>query len=86
MVFFFRKEVSADQQRLFLGFAAGIMVAASVWSLLIPAIDMAEEQGMIGWLPAAGGFLLGDCSSWCWIVCCLISMPIAISQRGCPAP
>ena len=53
MVFFFRKEVSADQQRLFLGFAAGIMVAASVWSLLIPAIDMAEEQGMIGWLPAA---------------------------------
>ena len=59
MVFFFRKEVSADQQRLFLGFAAGIMVAASVWSLLIPAIDMAEEQGMIGWLPAAGGFLLG---------------------------
>ena len=59
MVFFFRTEVSADQQRLFLGFAAGIMVAASVWSLLIPAIDMAEEQGMIGWLPAAGGFLLG---------------------------
>ena len=34
-------------------------MAASVWSLLIPAIDMAEEQGMIGWLPAAGGFLLG---------------------------
>lgn len=39
-----------------LGFAAGIMVAASVWSLLIPAIDMAEEQGMIGWLPPREGF------------------------------
>ena len=43
----------------FLGFAAGVMIAASVWSLLIPAIDMAEEQGMIGWIPAAGGFVLG---------------------------
>jgi ZIP family zinc transporter len=59
MVFFFRKEISPNQQRLFLGFAAGIMVAASVWSLLIPAINMAEEQGMVGWLPAAGGFMAG---------------------------
>ena len=44
---------------IFLGFAAGVMVAASVWSLLNPAIEQAEEQGMIGWVPAAGGFLLG---------------------------
>ena len=51
VVFFFRKEVSHAFQRVFLGFAAGVMVAASVWSLLIPAIEMAEE--------AAGGFLLG---------------------------
>ena len=42
-----------------LGFAAGVMIAASVWSLLIPAIDRAEEAGGIGWIPAAGGFLLG---------------------------
>ena len=45
VVFFFRKEVSHAFQRVFLGFAAGVMVAASVWSLLIPAIEMAEEAG-----------------------------------------
>lgn len=44
---------------IFLGFAAGVMVAAAVWSLLNPAIEQAEEQGMVGWVPAAGGFLLG---------------------------
>ena len=60
VVFFFRKEVSPAFQRVFLGFAAGVMVAASVWSLLIPAIEMAEEAGGLpGWVPAAGGFLLG---------------------------
>lgn len=45
-------------QPLTLGFAAGIMIAASVWSLLIPAIEMAEEQGTPGWMPAGVGFLL----------------------------
>ena len=59
VVFFFRGEIKASFQQVFLGFAAGVMIAASVWSLLIPAIDMAEEQGMIGWIPAAGGFVLG---------------------------
>ncbi len=59
VVFFFRKDASADIRRIFLGFAAGVMIAASVWSLLIPAIEMAEEQGKTGWIPAAGGFLLG---------------------------
>ncbi len=59
MVFFFRHTIHPKMQRAFLGFAAGVMIAASVWSLLIPAIDMATEQGKIGWLPAAGGFLLG---------------------------
>ncbi|MBN1043889.1 ZIP family metal transporter [Clostridium botulinum] len=58
-VFFFKHDVKPNIQRVFLGFAAGIMIAASVWSLLIPAINMAEEQGKIGWIPAAGGFLLG---------------------------
>lgn len=42
-----------------LGFAAGVMIAASVWSLLLPAIDLAEESSLPGWLPAAIGFLLG---------------------------
>lgn len=59
VVFFFRGEINPKIQRVFLGFAAGIMIAASVWSLLIPAIEMAEEQGVIGWIPAAGGFALG---------------------------
>ena len=59
VVFFFKGEIKASYQRIFLGFAAGVMIAASVWSLLIPAIDMAEEQGVTGWIPAAGGFILG---------------------------
>ena len=42
-----------------LGLAAGIMIAASVWSLLIPAMEAAEEAGGAGWLPACGGFILG---------------------------
>lgn len=42
-----------------MGFAAGVMIAASVWSLIIPGIDLAEAQDMIGWVPAAIGFLLG---------------------------
>ena len=53
-VFFFRKTISENIHRLALGLAAGIMIAASVWSLLIPAMEAAE-----GWLPAAGGFILG---------------------------
>ncbi len=59
MVFFFRKQMSGNAQKIFLGFAAGVMIAASVWSLLIPAIDEATSRGQIGWIPAAGGFLLG---------------------------
>ncbi|MEG0784921.1 MAG: ZIP family metal transporter, partial [Christensenella sp.] len=53
LVFLFKKDISASFQRVFLGFAAGVMIAASVWSLLIPAIDMAEAGGGIGWIPAA---------------------------------
>ncbi|MEE0783149.1 MAG: ZIP family metal transporter, partial [Negativibacillus sp.] len=59
MVFFFRKAVSANIQRIFLGFAAGVMIAASVWSLLIPAMEEAQAAGVAGWLPAGGGFVLG---------------------------
>ena len=59
MVFFMKKEMNDKLQKLLLGFASGVMVAASVWSLLIPAIDMAEEKGGIPWLPPAVGFLLG---------------------------
>ncbi len=58
-VFFFKKDIPRGMQRAFLGFAAGVMIAASVWSLLIPAMDMAQEAGGPAWLPAAGGFVLG---------------------------
>lgn len=59
MVFFMKKEMHRGVEKLLLGFASGVMIAASVWSLLIPAIDMAQEQGQIAWLPATAGFLGG---------------------------
>lgn len=59
LVYIFKGKTSENIQRIFLGFAAGIMIAASIWSLLIPAITQAEEMGMIPWIPAAGGFTLG---------------------------
>ena len=58
MVFFMRG-MHKKIEKLLLGFASGVLIAASVWSLLIPAIDMAGEQGQIAWIPAAGGFLGG---------------------------
>jgi len=60
MVFFLSEEPKPRFQRAVLGFAAGVMTAASVWSLLIPAIEQAEGNGVLpGWLPAAAGMLAG---------------------------
>lgn len=59
VVFIFKKEMGKNIQKAFLGFAAGVMIAASVWSLLIPAIEQTLEEGGIGWVPAAGGFTIG---------------------------
>ena len=59
MVFLMKNNMNKKVEKLLLGFASGVMVAASVWSLLIPSIDMAEEQGIIAWIPAAIGFLFG---------------------------
>lgn len=59
MVFLMKDKMNLKVEKLLLGFASGVMIAASIWSLLIPAIDMANEQGMIAWLPATIGFLLG---------------------------
>lgn len=58
-VFLFRRELRPSLQKSFLGFASGVMVAASVWSLLIPAMDMSETMGKFAFVPAAAGFLLG---------------------------
>ena len=59
MVFFMKNSMNKKIEKTLLGFASGVMIAASVWSLLIPSIDMAIEQGKVAWLPAAVGFLLG---------------------------
>jgi len=63
-VFLFK---SIDRKLLdgMLGFAAGVMIAASFWSLLAPAIEMTEGTGLPGWFPATAGFLLGGAFLWC---------------------
>lgn len=59
MVFLLRDTIAPQLQKLLLGFASGVMMAASVWSLLIPSIDMAAESGAVAWVPAVLGFLAG---------------------------
>lgn len=58
-MFFLRGELKPGVQKAFLGFASGVMVAASVWSLLIPAMEMSEGLGKLAFLPAVCGFILG---------------------------
>ena len=58
-VFFMKKELSDLVQRALTGFAAGVMVAASVWSLLIPAMDQSEGMGRLAFIPAVVGFWIG---------------------------
>jgi ZIP family zinc transporter len=59
VVFFFRKDINRNIQTIFLGFAAGIMISASVFGLLVPAIETSEANGFVGWVPAAIGFIAG---------------------------
>ena len=59
MVFLMRNKMNKMIEKLLLGFASGVMIAASIWSLILPAIEMSEEQGKIAWVPAAIGFLFG---------------------------
>lgn len=59
MVFFMKGSMNQKLEKMLLGFAAGVMIAASVWSLLIPSIEMTEQAGGIAWIPACVGFLLG---------------------------
>ncbi|MBP3268063.1 MAG: ZIP family metal transporter, partial [Ruminococcus sp.] len=58
-VFFVRGQLNDRVQRGLGGFAAGVMTAASVWSLLIPAIDQSQHMGKLAFIPAAVGFLVG---------------------------
>lgn len=58
-VFFMRKQIRPRVQQTLLGVAAGVMIAASVWSLLMPCIEMSENMGKLSFFPAVVGFLLG---------------------------
>ena len=58
-VFFLRRELRRGLQRALTGFAAGVMVAASIWSLLVPAMEQSADRGRLAFLPAFLGFWLG---------------------------
>ena len=58
-VFFIKDQLSQFTQKMLLGFASGVMVAASVWSLIIPSMDMSYQLGKLAFVPAAAGFILG---------------------------
>lgn len=58
-VFFIKDKIPSYVQKALLGFASGVMIAASVWSLLIPSMNMVETEGVMSVIPAAIGFLLG---------------------------
>ena len=59
MVFLMKNKINKNIEKMLLGFASGVMIAASVWSLIIPSIDIAKNQGIISWIPASIGFLFG---------------------------
>ena len=59
MVFLMRNKINNKVEKLLLGFASGVMISASIFSLIIPSMDMATEQGIASWVPASIGFMLG---------------------------
>ena len=59
MVFFLKNNISENVQKVLSGFAAGVMVAASIWSLLIPALEESADMGKWSFVPAATGFIVG---------------------------
>ena len=61
MVFFMKNKINNKIEKFLLGFASGVMIAASVWSLLLPSIEIADDQKVISWLPASLGFMAGIC-------------------------
>ena len=69
-VFLLRRRSRPCTQRILCGMAAGIMLAASVWSLLLPAIERTRELGVAAWVPPSAGLVLGA------------SVPITVNSRG----
>lgn len=59
LVFFLKNNINKKLQKLLLGFAAGVMIAASIWSLIIPSIEKSSHLGKLNFLPAVVGFILG---------------------------
>lgn len=59
LVFFMKDKINKKIEKILLGFAAGVMIAASIWSLLVPAIEMSEKQGNMPWMAPAVGFMIG---------------------------
>ena len=59
LVFFMKKSLNLKIEKILLGFAAGVMIAASIWSLIVPSIDMSSDMGSLSFIPAGVGFLLG---------------------------
>ena len=59
MVFFMKNTINNRIEKFLIGFASGVMISASIFSLLLPAIELSTEQKVISWLPASIGFLLG---------------------------
>ena len=62
-VIFMKKNLNEHVQRALTGFASGVMVAASVWSLLLPSIEQSEKLGKFSFVPAVAGFWAGSCDS-----------------------
>ena len=60
LVFFFASQVQVHIQSVFMGFASGVMLAASVWSLLIPSMELGGSLSLPCWVPAAAGIILGS--------------------------
>ena len=58
-VFFLKKSINVVFHKSMIGFAIGVMMAASIWSLIIPSVEMAQKSGIISWVPAFVGFFLG---------------------------
>ena len=58
-VLFLKKNINPKFKKTIIGFATGVMIAASIWSLILPSVELAEEQGIISWAPATIGFILG---------------------------
>ena len=59
LVFFMKKQINIKLEKIFLGFESGVMIAASIWSLIVPSINMSSDLGKLSFIPASVGFLLG---------------------------